>query len=642
MYDLPQELLLTIAQRKSPSLAGPVDDTTPPQHSATQEPQNAVSTSTSCALCQVSFPSVSDQREHAKSDFHRYNLKCKLRGSSPVDEVIFNKLIGDLDESISGSESSDSEDEDEEESGKTSQNTLIALLKRQAKISQPESEEPRAQNGKRQQRPGKAPLLWLNSPKLPENTSLGIYAAMLTSVEQEEADDHLVDILRRKQLQPIPAKSNKGDTAKTDGTHSRNQPSIFLCMIGGGHFAAMVVSLVPSLAKSTGGHEERHARVIAHKTFHRYTTRRKQGGSQSANDASKGNAHSAGSSLRRYNEAALENDVRGVLREWKSTIDACQLVFVRATGVTNRRTLFGPYDGQVLRHNDSRLRGFPFSTRRATQGELMRAFSELTRLKVSTVSETALQDADNETAASSKSLIPPPKAPETPALSPEEQEATHHTSQLTALIRRSKAPAVLTYLTKNFLSASFSFFPPQSHHHASTPLHLAASNNSPALVSALLTKAGADPTVLNGEGKVAFELAGNMPTRDAFRVARGVIEAEGKFWWDWSRSHIPSTLTQAQADERLQREKTSKEAAESERRAAELERIKKEEENAKVNRMERKGGTGKALGAALEKTGAEKREEEARGMTPEMRMRLERERRARAAEERIRRLQGAR
>jgi hypothetical protein len=45
------------------------------------------------------------------------------------------------------------------------------------------------------------------------------------------------------------------------------------------------------------------------------------------------------------------------------------------------------------------------------------------------------------------------------------------------------------------------------------------------------------------------------------------------------------------------------------------------------------------LGAA-EKTGAEKREEEMRGMTPEMRMRLERERRARAAEERIRRMQG--
>jgi hypothetical protein len=42
----------------------------------------------------------------------------------------------------------------------------------------------------------------------------------------------------------------------------------------------------------------------------------------------------------------------------------------------------------------------------------------------------------------------------------------------------------------------------------------------------------------------------------------------------------------------------------------------------------------------VEKTAEERRQEEARGLTPEMRTRLERERRARAAEERIRRMQG--
>jgi hypothetical protein len=47
-----------------------------------------------------------------------------------------------------------------------------------------------------------------------------------------------------------------------------------------------------------------------------------------------------------------------------------------------------------------------------------------------------------------------------------------------------------------------------------------------------------------------------------------------------------------------------------------------------------------ALGA-VQKTAQEKREEETRGLTPEMRARLERERRARAAEERIKRLQNA-
>ena len=44
--------------------------------------------------------------------------------------------------------------------------------------------------------------------------------------------------------------------------------------------------------------------------------------------------------------------------------------------------------------------------------------------------------------------------------------------------------------------------------------------------------------------------------------------------------------------------------------------------------------------AAPKLTAEERRREEARGMTDEMRMKLEREKRARAAEERMRRLQG--
>lgn len=44
--------------------------------------------------------------------------------------------------------------------------------------------------------------------------------------------------------------------------------------------------------------------VIVHKTFHSYTVRAKQGGSQSTQDRSKGGCKSAGASLRRYNEAS--------------------------------------------------------------------------------------------------------------------------------------------------------------------------------------------------------------------------------------------------------------------------------------------------------------------------------------------------
>ena len=559
-----------------------------------------------------------------------------MKGSEPVNEATFTKLIGDLEESLSGSDSSESEEE-EADGVKNGDTTLTALLKRQAKIYQPEDVD--FTSSKRKHGAGNAPLLWMSSGKLPENTALGVYKALLTDVEQEEAQAHLVEIVKRKQLRAVQRKQSGSTQSNGDEIPAARSPHVFLCMIGGGHFAAMIVALAPENRKGQGGVEERHAIVKAHKTFHRYTTRRKQGGSQSANDNAKGNAHSAGSSIRRYNEAALELDVRNVFNEWRSMIDSADLLFIRATGTTNRRTLYGPYDGQVLYRNDKRIRGFPFSTRRATQAELMRSFTELTKLKVSTLMEAALEAPAGDQPTSKPVKAPPTARPAPPKPSKEEEAALLHTSQLQALIRRSKAPSLLIYLAKNSLSPNYPLHPPSEHHHAPTPLHLAASSNSPALVVALLTKANADPTLSNGDNKTPYDVAGDMRTRDAFRVARHILEGSPDSNIDWTAAHVPSPMAQDEADARAARDKATEDAAEAERRTADLERIKREEEVQKVGRIERKAGAGKTL-PIVEKTAEERRQEEARGLTPEMRARLERERRARAAEERMRRMQG--
>jgi len=627
-------LTLRPDQRQRPGATEQRSDETAPQSPSFRD---GTPISTSCALCQAAFSTVHEQRQHVRSDFHRYNLKLQLKGSQPVDEATFTKLIGDLDESLSGSDSSESEEE-EADGVKNGDTTLTALLKRQAKISQTE-EESKLATSKRKHGIGNAPLLWMSSSKLPENTALGVYKALLTDVEQEEAQAHLVEIVKQKQLKPVHAKHSGSTQSSGDKTPSASIPHVFLCMIGGGHFAAMIVALAPEVRKGQGGVEERHAIVKAHKTFHRYTTRRKQGGAQSANDNAKGNAHSAGASIRRYNEAALELDVRNVFSEWKTMIDDAELLFIRATGTTNRRTLFGPYEGQVLHRNDKRIRGFPFSTRRATQAELMRSFSELTRLKVSTLTEAAIEAAPGDQQESKPAKTPSTPRPVPPKPSKEEEAALLHTSQLQALIRRSKAPGLLIYLTKNSLSPNYTFQPQSEHHHAPTPLHLAASTNSPPLVIALLTKANADPTILNGDNKTAYDIAGDIRTRDAFRVARHLLEESPDSNIDWNAAHVPSSMTQEEANARASRDKAAEDVAEAERRKADLEKIRNIEEDQKVGKIQRKAGVGKTL-PGVEKTAEERRQEEARGLTPEMRTRLERERRARAAEERIRRMQG--
>ncbi|KAK0723949.1 hypothetical protein B0T21DRAFT_372828 [Apiosordaria backusii] len=625
LYDLPPDVVATLSLKTDADASGGLsaedDTTTLVQTPSPATPDNVLG-SQACSLCSLSFVTVQDQREHLKTDLHHYNLKQKLHGLNPVSEAEFEKLVDELDESISGSESEDSEEEEEETGRK--ETTLTALLKKQATLADKRKPNDAGdeEDTKQKRGTGKAPLLWFESPRLPERTYYGIYRALFTP-EELEKEDAIVEAIKKRQLAPISMPKPPKDAQSVPATY--NGQHIFMCMIGGGHFAAMVVSLAPKKSKhGTTGPLNREAVVLAHKTFHRYTTRRKQGGSQSANDNAKGTAHSAGSSLRRYNEQALVEDVRNLLKDWKNLIDTSDLLFIRATGMTNRKTLFGPYEGQILRANDPRIRGFPFNTRRATQNELMRSFIELTRLKVKEIQP------EPETPAVEPSKTPKPKEtkPAAPKLSEEEEAAIFHTNQIQSIIRRSKLPALLSYFTSNNLDANFLFQPEdtQQNHHAPTPLHFAASQNSAAVIVGLITRAGADPTILNSEGKTPFDLAGDRATRDAFRVARS--EA-GEQKWDWEAAHVPAALKKEDADRRAEKEKKEEE----QRRKQEEERLKKEGPVVKESKP-RKGGV---LGGAAP---LNQREEETRGLTAEQRMKLDRERRARAAEERIRRLQG--
>ena len=648
LYDLPPEVLATLAL-KSDAEAHEPSAPDAPKESAQSESADALVGSQACSLCNLSFNAVEEQRSHLKSDLHHYNLKQKLRGAKPVSEAEFETLLGNLDESLSGSESSESdEDEDDDENSTKKDSTLVALLKKQATLAAkhtgPSDDGDDGSGGGggvsgKKRGSGKPPLLWFGSSLLPENSYFGMYRAIFTA-EELAKEDAIMEAVKSRQLAPISmpkqaaGKDENMVPAAYEGRH------MFLCMIGGGHFAAMVVSLAPRLSKHGPRPMNREAVVLAHKTMHRYTTRRKQGGAQSTSDAAKGAAHSAGSSLRRYNEQALMEDVRGLLRDWKGLLDTSDLLFIRATGTTNRRTLFGPYEGQVLRASDPRIRGFPFSTRRATQAELMRSFIELTRLKVREI----IPDAATIATSPGKSTTPNPTTSKATAaaaaakakpkkLSEEEETALLHTSQIQALIRRSKLPALLAYLQNNSLPGDFRFQPAEAHHHAPTPLHLAASQGAAALVAGLVGRAGADPALRNADGRAPFELAGDRATRDAFRVARSEL---GEDRWRWDDAGVPAPMTRAEADRREARERSDAEQKEADRRRAEEERLKKEGVGATTAAAAAGAKSRPGLSSRVPaKTAQEVREEETRGMTPEQRMRLERERRARAAERRM-------
>jgi len=98
-----------------------------------------------------------------------------------------------------------------------------------------------------------------------------------------------------------------------------------------------------------------------------------------------------------------------------------------------------------------------------------------------------------------------------------------------------------------------------------TALHLAASNSDPALaarlVQVLMVTGGADPTVVDSHGRVAYYHAANDKVREGFRLARGEIElsstSASASAFDWAKSNIPSGLTNSDVEKKKEKEKVS-------------------------------------------------------------------------------------
>jgi hypothetical protein len=87
LYKLPEELLDTLVLK---------GDTQIEPHEAPQadEEDCVVSDSTGCITCNIiTFADVSQQREHMRSDLHRFNLKRKLAGQKTVSADEFDQML---------------------------------------------------------------------------------------------------------------------------------------------------------------------------------------------------------------------------------------------------------------------------------------------------------------------------------------------------------------------------------------------------------------------------------------------------------------------------------------------------------------------------------------------------------------------
>lgn len=275
-----------------------------------------------CSTCDQTFQNHQEQREHYKLDWHRFNLKQRLKDKPLLSALDFEKQssTGDLS-SISGSEDSDSAHEED-----------LQIL---------DEERVEFEKSNRSQGFCSHRVLFQNA----QGQFLYAYRCVLGPHQVLPEEPELL-------LQNL---------------QSGGPRHCVVLMAAAGHFAGAIFQ----------GRE-----VVTHKTFHRYTVRAKRGTAQGLHDARGGASRSAGANLRRYNEAALYKDVRDLLAEpgWAKALGEAGTILLRAP--RSGRSLFFGGQGAPLQRGDPRLWDIPLATRRPTFKELQRVFHKLTTLHI--------------------------------------------------------------------------------------------------------------------------------------------------------------------------------------------------------------------------------------------------------------------
>ncbi|KAK3101748.1 hypothetical protein FSP39_006094 [Pinctada imbricata] len=292
----------------------------------------------SCNTCSVEFEHRSEQKEHFKSDWHRYNLQQKIKGRNSVTAERFEEILGSVS-SISGSES-DSEDEDV---------TVINKMLTRPLLTAPDTTDSSAYSS--------------NESDVETSRAMEEQGRKYPKIFFRNADGDVISVYRCVvQHKKNPASSHQELVSMVAGIPQKVRWVVL--MASGGHFAGAVFD---------------RDKVVAQKTFHRYVVRAKRGTAQGSRD-SQGNApKSAGASLRRYNEAALKEDIQNLITSWSEHMANCDLIFLRAPSFNKK--IFFSGKTPLLRKDDERIRMIPFPTKRPTHNEVRRVHQMLASIE---------------------------------------------------------------------------------------------------------------------------------------------------------------------------------------------------------------------------------------------------------------------
>lgn len=220
---------------------------------------------------------------------------------------------------------------------------------------------------------------------------------------------------------------------------------------------------------------------------------------------------------------------------------------------------------------------------------------------------------------------PVPAAPAVPKLSAEEETRLERRRRLEEMVRKGRLEALKPFWDK--YSTEFD----------ASVLGLAASSGQEEVLRWMMEEVRLDPTT-SIDGKRAYDLALTKGVRNVFRRTA----YDHPEWYDWKEAHVPSGLSEEQEaaqDEKKKEHRKGLRDKMKEKQAARAEADKEKEKS--EPQLDLPAGPAGLVGQAMQgKTGPQKlggrgAEGGLAGLSAEMRMQIERERRARAAEARF-------
>ncbi|XP_049408286.1 uncharacterized protein LOC125871681 [Solanum stenotomum] len=465
----------------------------------------------SCNTCKAEFESLHDQRSHFKSDIHRLNIKLSISGRDTIKEEDFDEMTSDsLCKDYDLSSISGSDDEDEKESGQSNdlQRRIVGDIKNKIFL--------KLHNGE-------ILSLW-KGLLLNESESI-----LFENKKALAADDIRNRICLTEN--EVTKKLKYLIHEPRDNTHLR-----IVLLARGGHFAGCVFD---------------GTTAVAHKTFHRYVIRAKAGKKQSSKDASGKMAHSAGASIRRYNELALKKEIQDLFKAWKPYFADSSCIFIHAP--SDNRQLFFEGDRPYFVCQLNVIRNIPLTVRRPTYKEAKRIYGLLTQVSFEVNEEIA------------------PACEEVSLLSASDLSSKCNESM--EVLKESLETKEVTKASSSVLPSPNAIISSDSESDndtigTSTPLHEAAKCGDSEKVFELLEQ-GIDPCLKDERGRTPYMVATEKEVRNAFRR----FMASNLDKWDWNAAKVPSALTKEM--EETQAAKQAEKDAKKKARAKELKKLRK-------------------------------------------------------------------